>query len=396
MEKMNEFNNELPNTAGVLTSTSIDNLTLSYLRGEITFQQYEALIENQHFRNELALSQDQSRLIGNVVEVGESEDVQPPVGKKVPGEKKIKDRFLNFKSIVEADANAAGKDEVEAEVDEEDEEDFIDNYDDTSQWNDFDIETLNFDKFIKDHQVKETSTSATMKEDEKASTSSKRKRADEKQTDDPMELKAKRRRNRVLPIEIQGLMGEANLAYARGETNKAIDACLEVIKYAPKASEPFQLLALLYSEIGQNDKALKVGLIAAQLNKDPDEWIQLIQQAIIEGDVELVLFCYNNAIQCNPKNIQLHLERVRLLEEKKDTRRLILAKLMLLKYADVNTDLEVYEKYLNQLLNELNNDTDRNKKIYVLKNDMKKFQDQFLTESNSISPSYLEPKISFQ
>lgn len=396
MEKMNEFNSELPNTAGVLTSTSIDNLTLSYLRGEITFQQYEALIENQHFRNELALSQDQSRLIGNVVEVGESEDVQPPVGKKVPGEKKIKDRFLNFKSIVEADANAAGKDEVEAEVDEEDEEDFIDNYDDTSQWNDFDIETLNFDKFIKDHQVKETSTSATMKEDEKASTSSKRKRADEKQTDDPMELKAKRRRNRVLPIEIQGLMGEANLAYARGETNKAIDACLEVIKYAPKASEPFQLLALLYSEIGQNDKALKVGLIAAQLNKDPDEWIQLIQQAIIEGDVELVLFCYNNAIQCNPKNIQLHLERVRLLEEKKDTRRLILAKLMLLKYADVNTDLEVYEKYLNQLLNELNNDTDRNKKIYVLKNDMKKFQDQFLTESNSISPSYLEPKISFQ
>jgi general transcription factor 3C polypeptide 3 (transcription factor C subunit 4) len=100
-------------------------------------------------------------------------------------------------------------------------------------------------------------------------------------------------------------MGEANLAYARGETNKAIDVCLEVIKYAPKACEPFQLLSLLYSEMGQNDKALRVGLIAAQLNKDPDEWIQLIQQAVIEGDVDLVLFCYNNAIQCDPKNIHL-------------------------------------------------------------------------------------------
>ena len=113
-------------------------------------------------------------------------------------------------------------------------------------------------------------------------------------------------------------MGEANLAYARGETNKAIDICLEVIKYAPKASEPFQLLSLLYSETGSNDKSLRVGLIAAQLNKDPDEWIQLIQQAVIEGDVELVLFCYNNAIQCNPKNSSLHVERIRILQDKKN------------------------------------------------------------------------------
>lgn len=188
----------------------------------------------------------------------------------------------------------------------------------------------------------------------------------------------------MLPIEIQGLMGEANLAYARGETNKAIDACLEVIKYAPKASEPFQLLSLLYSEIGQSDKALRVGLIAAQLNKDPDEWIQLIQQAVIEGDEELILFCFNNAIQCDPKNIQLHIERIKLLENKKDQRRLILAKLMLLKYVDVNasqSNMDVYNQHFNQLINELNDDLDRNKKIYVLKIHMKKFQDKFSNES---------------
>lgn len=35
----------------------------------------------------------------------------------------------------------------------------------------------------------------------------------------------------MLPIEIQGLMGEANLAFARGETSKAIDICTEVIKH---------------------------------------------------------------------------------------------------------------------------------------------------------------------
>jgi hypothetical protein len=52
----------------------------------------------------------------------------------------------------------------------------------------------------------------------------------------------------------------------------------------------------LYSEIGDNDKALRVGLIAAQLNKDPDEWIQLIHQSIMEGNEEIVLFCYNNGL----------------------------------------------------------------------------------------------------
>lgn len=53
---------------------------------------------------------------------------------------------------------------------------------------------------------------------------------------------------------------------------------------------------------------------------------------------------------------------------------------MLLKYVDVKTNLEVYEKYFNQLMSELNSENDRNKKIYVLKNDLKKFQDKFQTD----------------
>lgn len=181
-------------------------------------------------------------------------------------------------------------------------------------------------------------------------------------------------------------MGEANLAYARGATNKAIDTCLEVIKYAPKAPEPFQLLSLLYAEQGQNSKSLRVGLIAAQLNKDPQEWEQLIQQAVIEGDVDLVLFCYNNAIQCDPKNIRLHVERVRVLMEKRDARRLMLAKLMLLKYVDVEKDNDIYERYFGEVMMDLKDadPADRAKKIYVLKNDLKKFKEKFAIDSGHI------------
>ncbi|RNA00852.1 general transcription factor 3C polypeptide 3 [Brachionus plicatilis] len=342
---MDIFSN--PTSRPVPISTSIDALTISYLKGEITFQEYENLIENQHFKNELMLNH--SNLLDPVATV----------------------EVTTTEATTSTQAQSPTKKPKKKNNDSSNIEDFIEDFDDTSQWNDFDLETLNFDKFLKDHQI----TGLKGGEGENNGEPGKKSIAKRKKDDaeDPSELRAKRRRNRVLPIEIQGLMGEANLAYARGDTNKAIDACLEVIKYAPKASEPFQLLALLYSEMGQNDKALRVGLIAAQLNKDPDEWIQLIQQAVIEGDEELVLFCYNNAIQCDPKNIQLHLERIKLLEDKKDLRRLVLAKLMLLKYVDVTHHLDVYENYFNQLINELNGEADKNKKIYVLKNDIKKF-----------------------
>ncbi|CAF0989946.1 unnamed protein product [Brachionus calyciflorus] len=337
-------------------ASNIDIFTLNNANnqhaGEITFQEYETLIENQHFRNELMLNQ--SGLIDATTEITTTLPSTSTETQTQQQQHKFKTKSSQL--------NSSNLDE------------YIEDFDDTSQWNDFDIETLNFDKFLKDHQINNLNQSEIENEGVQDSSKKPIKRKKE-ENEDPVELKAKRRRNRVLPIEIQGLMGEANLAYARGDTNKAIDACLEVIKYAPKASEPFQLLALLYSEMGQNDKALRVGLIAAQLNKDPDEWIQLIQQAVMEGDVDLILFCYNNAIQCDPKNTQLHLERVKLLHEKKDMRRLVLAKLMLLKYVDIEKDYDVYETYFDQLMNELNSgdNSDRNKKIYILKNDLKKF-----------------------
>ena len=57
------------------------------------------------------------------------------------------------------------------------------------------------------------------------------------------------------------------------------------------------------------------------------------------------------AIQCDPQNIDLHLQRIRLLDEKKDVKRLILAKMMLLKYLNVNTHSDLYNKYFHETLN---------------------------------------------
>lgn len=55
--------------------------------------------------------------------------------------------------------------------------------------------------------------------------------------------KEKRRRRR-LPAALQGLMGEANLRYARGEFDEAIKMCMEVIRQFSHSPEPYQVTLL--------------------------------------------------------------------------------------------------------------------------------------------------------
>ena len=51
-------------------------------------------------------------------------------------------------------------------------------------------------------------------------------------------------------------MGEANLRFARGDTDTAIRMCMEVIRQEPGVPEPFQTLSTLYEETGNEEKAL--------------------------------------------------------------------------------------------------------------------------------------------
>ena len=72
------------------------------------------------------------------------------------------------------------------------------------------------------------------------------------------------RRNKLDPA-LQGLMGEANLRFVRGEVDTAIRMCMEVIRQEPGVPEPFQTLSALYEESGEHDRALQFALIAAHL-----------------------------------------------------------------------------------------------------------------------------------
>lgn len=129
--------------------------------------------------------------------------------------------------------------------------------------------------------------------------------------------RVKRRPKSHLPPALAGLMGEANLRYARGDHDTAEKICYEIIRQTPTAYEPFQTLAQIYES--DAEKSLEFSLIAAHLNPDSKEWIRLAMILREKGDVKQELNCLTRAIQVDPKNISNHirrLERLQYLEER--------------------------------------------------------------------------------
>lgn len=127
----------------------------------------------------------------------------------------------------------------------------------------------------------------------------------------------RQRRRCVLPAALQGLMGEANLRFARGENDLAEKICLEIIRQVPLASEPFLTLAQIHDT--NPEKYLQFSLIAAHLNPgDSEQWIRIAQFCIEQNDIKRAINCYTKAIKFNPKDIELRLKRIELLESIED------------------------------------------------------------------------------
>lgn len=128
------------------------------------------------------------------------------------------------------------------------------------------------------------------------------------------ELRDGRQRRRcVLPAALQGLMGEANLCYARGQNELAEKVCLEIIRQVPLAPEPFLTLAQIHE--ADAEKCLQFSLIAAHLNPtNSEQWIRVAQSCLEQNNVRQAVNCYTKAIKFNPKNIDLRLKRIELLE----------------------------------------------------------------------------------
>nr|XP_039261100.1 general transcription factor 3C polypeptide 3-like [Styela clava] len=110
-----------------------------------------------------------------------------------------------------------------------------------------------------------------------------------------------------LPKEVQGLMGEANLCFARGKYDDALKMCMEIIRIAPWCPDPFETLAMIYEERGENIKGLQYSLLAAYLQTgDVDLWLRLAENCEDAGLLMQAAHCYNKALKLKPDDYKLY------------------------------------------------------------------------------------------
>lgn len=121
-----------------------------------------------------------------------------------------------------------------------------------------------------------------------------------------------RRKKSVLPAALQGLMGEANLRYARGDTETAEKVCLEIIRQVPLAVEPFHTLAQIY-EGKDHDKCMQFMLIAGHLNpSDVDHWLRLAEMSEDMGNLKQASICLSKAVKASPFELDIRMRRIEL------------------------------------------------------------------------------------
>lgn len=122
------------------------------------------------------------------------------------------------------------------------------------------------------------------------------------------------RRRPQLSAALQGLMGEANLCFVRGQTEMAEKICYEIIRQNPLVAEPFVTLAEIY-ESRDSEKFLNFLTIAVHLNSsDRDQWIRIAEMHIAQGNLQRARIYYTRAIKIHDTDYDLRLRKARLLE----------------------------------------------------------------------------------
>ncbi|XP_055838448.1 general transcription factor 3C polypeptide 3 [Episyrphus balteatus] len=122
------------------------------------------------------------------------------------------------------------------------------------------------------------------------------------------------RKRPVLNATLLGLMGEANLSFARGNIEMAEKICLEIIRQNPLAPEPFFTLAEI-NETRDKEKYMNFLTIAAHLDPhNRDQWIRIAELYIEQKNYSRARIYYSKAIKCLNKDYDLRLRKAKLLE----------------------------------------------------------------------------------
>lgn len=184
-------------------------------------------------------------------------------------------------------------------------------------------------------------------------------------------LKASRFQQSKIPAHLKGLLGEANLRWARGETVLAEKMCLELIRQAVYAHEPYVTLSQIY-ENSHPEKSLQYATMAAHLNPSNSEhWIRLYNMHMETNSIKQAVTCLTKALSSDSRNIKLHLKRIKLLESLEDYSTIRRCKMRLLS-AYSRTEHEKIITSAKELTEELYKDKLLSKAIEVMSVPFKK------------------------
>ncbi|KAL1917281.1 uncharacterized protein VTP21DRAFT_4937 [Calcarisporiella thermophila] len=121
-----------------------------------------------------------------------------------------------------------------------------------------------------------------------------------------------------LPADVQEMLGKANLHYINQEYEEAINIYEQVIAKAPSIHQAWVSLGLIYEELGDMQKGLRFGLVAAHLMpRDGDTWKRLGQMAREQGMIQEAIYCLGQAIKADPTDVDTIWDRAFLYKEEK-------------------------------------------------------------------------------
>ncbi|KAG8199237.1 hypothetical protein JTE90_003664 [Oedothorax gibbosus] len=190
-----------------------------------------------------------------------------------------------------------------------------------------------------------------------------------------------RRKKNLLPKELEGLMGAANHAYAQGNTEEAIKMCMELIKLAPVANEPFQTLGVIYDEMGESRKAFQCYLVAAFLNpSDTEEWIRLAELSLEQSEIQQAISCYSRAIRNEPSNVSFLWERCNLYEQVGERKRALAGYEQILKHLNDPEEGEKCVDIAREIAKVHHDNTDDVNAVKVLETAFSKFPSLITSE----------------
>ncbi|KAH9314690.1 hypothetical protein KI387_023317, partial [Taxus chinensis] len=125
-----------------------------------------------------------------------------------------------------------------------------------------------------------------------------------------------------LTPEVTKKVGEANLLYATGCYDEAIELLQEVIRLAPNVPDSYHTLALVYISIGDKTKATNFYMIAAHLTpKDSMLWKRLASWSMEQGNAGQLIYCLTKAMKADPEDMAIKWDRASLYVDLNDYHR---------------------------------------------------------------------------